>query len=148
MEHYSVAFCLKRELFIVNSTLDHHFLFFQETGLCPLPLLTSRADERVRGEQLERVHLEEHGVEEQLSGRRTLRGVLAQAPPDQVALLVVLQLVDGALDHLGRDHRRRRRGRRGKSGRRGRRGGREGRIHRHWNKGGREQKHGQLVGKS
>ena len=56
--------------------------------------------ELMRGQQLERVDLEQHGVEEQLPGRGPLLGVLVQTPTDEILLLLVLQEVDGLLHCL------------------------------------------------
>ena len=49
----------------------------------------------VGGEKLEGVNLEECRVEEELDGGGPLLGVLLQALPDEVPLLLVFQLVDG-----------------------------------------------------
>ena len=56
----------------------------------------------VCGEELERVDLEERRVEEELDGGGPLLGVLPEALPQEVPLLLVLQLVDGGSDLLFR----------------------------------------------
>ena len=56
----------------------------------------------MRGEEFEGVDLVERRVEEELDGGRALGGVLVQALPDEVPLLLVLQLVDGRTDLLFR----------------------------------------------
>ena len=54
------------------------------------------------GEELERVDLEERRGEEELDGGGPLLGVLPEALPQEVPLLLVLQLVDGGSDLLFR----------------------------------------------
>ena len=56
----------------------------------------------VCGEELERVDLEERRVEEELNGGGPLLRVFLQALPEEVPLLLVLQLVDGRSDLLFR----------------------------------------------
>ena len=56
----------------------------------------------MRGEEFEGVDLVERRVEEELDGGGALGGVLVQALPDEVPLLLVLQLVDGRTDLLFR----------------------------------------------
>ena len=50
------------------------------------------------GEEFEGVDLVERRVEEELDGGGALGGVLVQVLPDEVPLLLVLQLVDGCTD--------------------------------------------------
>lgn len=61
-------------------------------------MLLTAIDERVGGQQLERVDLEEERVKEQVSGRRARLRVLAQTLADEVLLQRVVQGVDCPAD--------------------------------------------------
>lgn len=61
-------------------------------------MLLTAIDERVGGQQLERVDLEEERVKEQVSGRRARLRVLAQTLADEVLLQRVVEGVDRPAD--------------------------------------------------
>lgn len=71
-----------------------------ERLVAPNTPLTCSVHQTVGGQQLQRVHLEQQRMEEQVARRRAVLRPHAQALGDKVLLLGVLQAVDGAGDVL------------------------------------------------